>query len=53
VKIIFLREVPWGRIFILEIPALPPNGFLVGIYKFYERWATETFRRKKSEKWAV
>jgi hypothetical protein len=29
-----------------EISAPPPYGFLFGIYKFYENWSTETFRKK-------
>jgi len=28
-----------------EISAPPPSGFLIGIYKFYENWSTETFRK--------
>jgi hypothetical protein len=36
-----------------EISAPPPCGFLIGIYKFYENWSTETFRKKESKKWAV
>jgi len=34
-----------------EISAPPPFGFLIGIYKFYENWSTETFRKKESKKW--
>ncbi len=30
-----------------EIPGPPPGGFLIGIYKFYENWSTETFRKVK------
>ena len=28
-----------------EISAPPPCWFLIGIYKFYESWSTETFRK--------
>jgi hypothetical protein len=36
-----------------KISALPPSGFLMGIYLFYESWSTETLRKKESKKWAV
>jgi hypothetical protein len=36
-----------------EISAPPLRGFLIGIYKFYESWSTETFRKKESKKWAL
>jgi hypothetical protein len=36
-----------------EISIPPPCGFLIGIYKFYENWSTETFRKNKSKKRAV
>jgi hypothetical protein len=29
-----------------EISAPPPCGFLMGIYKLYENWSTETCRKK-------
>jgi hypothetical protein len=36
-----------------EKSAPPLRGFLIGIYKFYESWSTETFRKKDSKKWAA
>jgi hypothetical protein len=36
-----------------EISGPPPCGLLIGIYKFYENWSTETFRKKESKKWDV
>jgi len=29
-----------------EISVPPPCGFLIGIYKFYENWSTESFRKE-------
>ena len=29
------------------------HGLLTGIYLFHENWSTETFRGKKSKKWAI
>jgi hypothetical protein len=29
-----------------ETSAPPPCGFLIGIYKFYESWSTESFKKK-------
>jgi hypothetical protein len=29
-----------------EISTPPPCGFLIGIYKFYKNWSTETLRRE-------
>jgi len=36
-----------------EISGPLPCAFLIGIYLFYENWSTETFRKKRSKKWAV
>jgi len=32
-----------------EISAPSPCGLLIGIYKFYESWSTETFRKRVKE----
>jgi len=36
-----------------EISVPAPCGFLIGIYKFYESWSTETFGKRESKKWAL
>jgi hypothetical protein len=36
-----------------EISKPPPCGFLIDIYRFYENWSTETFRRRNLKKWAA
>jgi len=35
-----------------EISTPPPCGLLIGIYKLYENWSTETFRENEPNRWA-
>jgi hypothetical protein len=36
-----------------EISSPPPCGFLIGIYKFFKSWSTETFRKKELKRRSV
>jgi hypothetical protein len=36
-----------------EISTPPPCGLLIGIYRFYENWSTETFSEEELKKWVL